>query len=93
MFFTFFFVSRVFLYFSLSKAASCSRYTHYHSSKLEFLPNLGSEDSPHYYGAYQLISLLHLPNSATNILYHSSLREVFHPLNHEVRGVIRLWSL
>ena len=73
MFFTFFFVSRVFLYFSLSKAASCSRYTHCHSSKLEFLSNLGSENNPHYYGAYHLISLLNLPNSVTNILYHSSL--------------------
>ena len=74
MFFTFFFVSCVFLYFSLSKAASCSRYTHFHSSKLEFVSNLGSENSAHYYGAYQLISLLNLPNSATNILYHSLAR-------------------
>ena len=77
MFFTFLFVSRVLLYFSLSKAASCSRYTHCHSSRFEILSNLDSEDSPHYYGAYQLISLLNLPNSATNILYHSSLARIF----------------
>ena len=63
--------------FSLSKAASCSRYTHFHSSRLEFHSNLGSENSPDYYGAYQLISLLNLPNSATNILYHSSLAQSF----------------
>ena len=87
MFFTFVFVSHVFLYFSLSKTASCSKYTHRHSSKLEFLSNLGSENSPHYYGAYGFISLLNLPNSATNILYHSSLA-----CNHGVHGVIRLWS-
>ena len=66
MFFTFLFVSNVLLYFSLSKAASWSRCTHCHSSKLDFLSNLGSENSPHYYGAYQLISLLNLPNSAGN---------------------------
>ena len=89
MFFTFLFVSRVLLYFWLSKAASRSRYTHCHSSKLEFLSNLGSKNSPHYYGAYQLISLLNLPNSATNILYHP-LREVIRPRNREVPGVIRL---
>ena len=77
VFFTFLFVSNVLLYFSLSKAASWSRYTHCHSSKLDFLSNLGSENSPHYYGAYQLISLLNLPNSATNILYHSSLARSF----------------
>ena len=77
VFFTLFFVSGVFLYFSLSKAASCFRYTHFHSSKLEFLYILGSENSPHYYGAYHLKSLLNLPNSATNILYHSSLARSF----------------
>ena len=77
VFFTFLFVSNVLLYFSLSKAASWSRYTHCHSSKLDFLSNLGSENSPHYYGAYQLISLLNLPNSASNILYHSSLAQSF----------------
>ena len=91
MFFTFFFISRVFLYFSLSKTASCSWYTHCHSSKLEFFSNLGLENSPHYYGAYHLISLLNLPNSATSILYHSSLVRSFHPCNHGVHGVIRLW--
>ena len=41
VFFTLFFVSRVFLYFPLSKPASCSRYTHFHSRKLEFLSKLG----------------------------------------------------
>ena len=91
MFFTFLFVSRVLLYFSLSKAASCARYTRCHSSKADFLFNLGSENSPHYYGAYQLSSLLSLPNSASNILYHP-LRKVFHPCNHGVHGVIRQWS-
>ena len=60
------------LYFSLSKATSCSIYTHCHSSKLEVLSNLGSDNSLHYYGAYQLISLLNLPNSATTVLYCSS---------------------
>ena len=71
--FTFFFVSRVFFYFSLSKAASWSGYTHFHSRKLEFLSNLVWDNSPYYYGAYQLISLLYLPKSATTILYHSYL--------------------
>ena len=72
--FSLFFVSRVFLYFSLTKTASYFRYTHCHSNKLEFFSNLGSDNSsPHYYEAYQLISLLNLPNSSTTILYHSSL--------------------
>ena len=84
VFFTFLFVSNVLLYFSLSKAASWSRYTHCHSSKLDFLSNLGSENSPDYYGAYQLISLLNLPNSATTILYHSSLALKF--------PFVQLWS-
>ena len=72
--FSLFFVSHVFLYFSLSKAASYFRYTHCHSNKLELFSNLVSDNSsPHYYGAYQLISLLNLPNSSTTILYDSSL--------------------
>ena len=65
------------LYSSLSKVASCSRYTHFHFSKLDILSNLGSKNSPHYYGPYQLISLLNLPNSASNILYYSSLAQSF----------------
>ena len=60
------------LYFLLSKAASCSIYTHCHFSKLEVLSNLGLDNSLHYYGAYQLISLLNLLNSETSILYRSS---------------------
>ena len=34
----------------------------------------------HYYGTYRLISLLNLPNSATTILYHSSLPLSFSPV-------------
>ena len=41
MLFTFF--SDAFLYFSLTKAASCSADTHFHSQKLEFFSNLGSD--------------------------------------------------
>ena len=92
VFFTFFFVSRVFLYFSLSKAASCYRYTHCYSSKLEFLSNLGSENNPHYYGAYQLVNcLICLILQPIFCIIHP-LREVFDPCNHGVHGVIRLWS-
>ena len=46
-------------------------------SKLDFFSNLGSENSPHYYGAYHFISLLNLLNSASNILYHLSLAQIF----------------
>ena len=38
-----------------------------------FFSNLGSDHSFHYCGAYQLISLPNLPDSATNYLFHSSL--------------------
>ena len=75
--FTFFFVSRVFLHFSFSKATSCSRYIQCHSRKLEFLSNLGLENSPYHCRAYQLISLLNFLNSATNILYNLSLTRSF----------------
>ena len=37
---------RAFLYFPLRKAASCSKYTYCHSGKLQFLSNLGSDNSP-----------------------------------------------
>ena len=59
-----------FLNFSLSKAASCSRYTHCHSRKL--LVIYCQSIVLHYYRAYQIISLLNLPNFPTTILYHSS---------------------
>ena len=62
-----------FLCFPLRKAASCSKYTYFHSRKLESLSNLGSDNSPSLFWAYQLISLLNLTNPATTILYHSSL--------------------
>ena len=64
---------RAFLYFPLRKATSCSKYTYCHSRKLEFLSNLGSDNSPLLFWAYQLISLLSLTNPATTILYDSSL--------------------
>ena len=64
---------RAFLYFPLRKAASCSKYTYCHSGKLQFLSNLGSDNSPSLFWAYQLISLLNLTNPATTVLYHSSL--------------------
>ena len=61
-------------FFQLGKqAASISRYTHCYSDKLEFLSTLSSSNSPSLFGAYQIISLLYFPNSATTILYHSSL--------------------
>ena len=64
---------RAFLYFPLRKATSCSKYTYCHSCKLEFLSNLGSDNMPLLFWAYQLISLLNLTDLATTILYHSSL--------------------
>ena len=68
---------RAFSYFPLRKAASWSKYTYFHSRKLEFLSNLGSENSPSLFWVYQLISLLNLTNPATTILYHSSLAVSF----------------
>ena len=69
---------RAFLYFPLRKAASCSKYTYCHSRKLEFLSNLGSDNSPSLFWAYQLISLLNLTNPASTIFYHSFLAISFH---------------
>ena len=70
-----FFVSHVLFYiFHLGKqAASCSGYIHCYSRKLEFLSNLGLNNILHFFGAYQLIRLLNLPNS-------EPLFYVIHPL-------------
>ena len=73
---------RVFYIFHLGKLLLA----HCHSCILDFLSNLGfykinlvnlEKIVFRLFGAYQLISLLNLPNSATTILYHSSRRYVF----------------
>ena len=69
--FTLFFVSHIL--FPPEKTASCSRYTHCHSHKLEFLSNLCSGNSHPLFLILSTIGLLNLLNSATTVLYHSSL--------------------
>ena len=74
MFFYLVFCSpHAFLYFPFRKAASCSKYIYCHSHQLEFLSNLGSDNIPSLFWAYELISLLNLTNPTTTILYHSFL--------------------
>ena len=84
-----------FWYFPLRKAASCSKYTFCRYRKLEFLSNLGSENSPLFFWANQLISLLNWTNPATTILYHSSLAVSFSSMR-EYYGLFKLkidWSI
>ena len=74
MFLTLRFVSCVLFHIlSRRKAAFSSKHTHCHSCIHELLSTWGLGNSPLFFGAYQLISLLNLSNSATTILYHSSV--------------------
>ena len=75
MFFTLFFVSRAFFFciFYLAKLLLALDTHIVIPVNLSFFLINVRTIVLYYFGAYQLISLLNVPNSATTILYHSSL--------------------
>ena len=86
--FTFFFVCHVlftFSYFPLRKARSCSKYTHFHSRKLEFLSNLGTNNSLSFFWSlltYWLAQFTQLRKPLFCIIH--PLRQVFHPCDNSM---------